>query len=1252
MRAKYADVATTMKALGEIRQCVGQDGVSVDKDDLEEHGYSEWSTSNTDVRPVAIVRPKTTEDVSEIAKICTKYKVPIVPYGAGSSVEGNFSSPYSGICLDMSSMDKIVAFHPEDMDVVVQPGVNWVNLNDKIEETGLFLPLDPSPTALVGGMVATNCSGTNAMRYGTMKDYVVNLTVVLADGSVIKTRYRPRKTSAGYNLTALFTGSEGTLGIITEVTLKLAIIPESFSVATATFSSVKEAADAAFKMMRRGVPLAALELMDEVQMQVINKSGGDGGRMWDELPTLFLKCSRFGQLESKLSGPTSQLDLRALRYGRQMLLCHSHEWQNLSANKSKETANDLGLFASVLGHVGDGNFHQVVMYKPDQEKERKAVEGCINLMMDRALEMEGTVSGEHGIGLGKKHCLEKELGPATIGVMKALKETLDPQMRVSDLVEWRVVQVVHPQLLAAVTLSLAGLATDHPSSNLRRVLQSLQSELKTLALVIPICKELSESGSSLFKVQVKEVVSSLNKLFAVDLFDFLRDISEEHESDDCLKLWSGDFKGLNAIPLVDQEPCESVTSAVRTFNKSMEAYFQMRLEEPTPHLEEPGTKVQKSKNSLQMEIELLLSTLQNQLAECESGVQHQIVLQLAGRKWESSESTAISLFVSGCGNSDTWQEVHYSAPSIYLLDPSDNGLVPYMRCSQVEPQSPEKLLGSSIFLNFGKLLVEIETGSRVVVAEKDNHDNPSLWLTIEKFVREKMPSATESYLQAIEGCLDLHTKASLETAEELTRLTYKSIISHLEKDQSHYRRPSLKRQRDQPDQRYCREEVTANSQARKKWTDRGSNALHHRHNPIMGKSVTFEDVEPSCDQHISDGGATKRARTHTLVPSGLSSEDDIPQTRTSTATADQMSNQTKTVLSNSDCAMTSKIKRSTEKQLQMTSPRERGKGFEIFDDVPEHVHDVRTVAKSKWFYDNINLFLSSYLPDTSSYPQAVSGSKTPSRRVRICVIDTGIDLMHPGVRGGMAGQRLKELKSWKNGPTDMTDNYGHGTHVADIIFRTAPEAEIYVAKIADAKYLPEEDELLIAHAIDWAVAQDVDIISISLGMHRRNHDVDGAVNRAIAAGKILIAAAGNHGNNGPRAFPGSNRHVICIHASDGAGKDGKISPQPSANDDNFMTLGIAVPLTWKQHEIFMSGTSFATAIASAIAADVLEIAKGIAMSPQQHARLNSAEGMRVMFQLLSPTSDGGYRYVAPWGLWNHRRTDGVIRDMILEKLDE
>ena len=213
----------------------------------------------------------------------------MVPFGAGSSVEGNFTSPHGGLCIDLSRMNNIVEFHPDDMDVVVQAGVNWTHLNESIKTSGLFLPVDPSPTALVGGMIATNCSGTNALRYGTMKDYVINLTVVLADGSIIKTRHRPRKTSAGYNLNALFTGSEGTLGIITEATLKLAILPEKHSVAIATFPSVRTATDAASAMIRKGINLAAIELMDDVQMKVVNMSGGAGGRKWEEAATLFLK---------------------------------------------------------------------------------------------------------------------------------------------------------------------------------------------------------------------------------------------------------------------------------------------------------------------------------------------------------------------------------------------------------------------------------------------------------------------------------------------------------------------------------------------------------------------------------------------------------------------------------------------------------------------------------------------------------------------------------------------------------------------------------------------------------------------------------------------------------------------------------------------------------------------------------------------------------------------------------------------------
>ncbi|KAE8420569.1 hypothetical protein BDV36DRAFT_281447 [Aspergillus pseudocaelatus] len=458
--AVYADTETMLQAVNELRHILGEGAVSVEKDDLESHGYSEWSTSNTDSEPVAVVRPTTTEQVSAIAKVCTRYRVPMIPYGAGSSVEGNISAPYSGICIDLSAMDKIVSFHPDDMDVVVQPGVNWVALNETIKESGLFLPLDPSPTATIGGMVATNCSGTNAMRYGTMKDYVLNLTVVLADGSVIRTRHRPRKTSAGYNLNALFTGSEGTLGIITEVTVKLVVSPANLGVATVTFPTVKDAASAASKMIRSGAPLAALELMDDVQMRVINMNGGAGGRKWAELPTLFIKFS--GSNHTIQEG--IQLAKEAARHQKYLSFdCASTEaeiqslwsarkealWACLAVrpegtqiwstdvavpiskmaeiiDQSKERASILGLFHTVLGHVGDGNFHQAIMYNPSKADEQRAVANCVEQMIEQAVELEGTVSGEHGIGLGKKGCLMKELGPATIGVMKALKNTLDP----------------------------------------------------------------------------------------------------------------------------------------------------------------------------------------------------------------------------------------------------------------------------------------------------------------------------------------------------------------------------------------------------------------------------------------------------------------------------------------------------------------------------------------------------------------------------------------------------------------------------------------------------------------------------------------------------------------------------------------------------------------------------------------------------------------------------------------------------------
>jgi len=267
---------------------LGEDAVSTEDDVLHAHGYSEWSSTNIDQLPVAVVYPKTTEEVARIAKVATKYKVPMVPYSGGSSLEANFAAPFGGFSIDFAFMDKILAVHKEDMDVVVQPSIQWMALNEALKPTGLFFPVDPGPSAKIGGMIGTSCSGTNAFRYGPMKDWVLNVTVVLPDGRIIKTRRRPRKTAAGYNLTGLFVGAEGTLGIVTEATLKLAVIPQETKVAVVTFPTIRDAAATAMQVIRSGVPVAAMEIMDDVQMHVVNRAGGTS-RTWEEVPTIFFK---------------------------------------------------------------------------------------------------------------------------------------------------------------------------------------------------------------------------------------------------------------------------------------------------------------------------------------------------------------------------------------------------------------------------------------------------------------------------------------------------------------------------------------------------------------------------------------------------------------------------------------------------------------------------------------------------------------------------------------------------------------------------------------------------------------------------------------------------------------------------------------------------------------------------------------------------------------------------------------------------
>lgn len=456
----YANKRDMEKAINELRYLLGEDAISTDDDDLLMHGYSEWSSINIDQLPVAVAYPKSTEEVSQIAKICHKYRVPMIPYSGGSSLEANFSAPYGGMSIDFTFMDQIISLHADDMDVVVQPSVPWMSLNEQIKESGLFFPVDPGPSARIGGMVGTSCSGTNAVRYGTMKDWVINLTVVLADGTIIKTRRRPRKSSAGYNLTNLFIGSEGTLGLVTEITLKLAVIPQETSVAVVTFPTIRDAAAAASKVMRAGIPVAAMEIMDEVQMSVINRSGSTP-KKWKEVPTMFFKFSgtkagvqeniklvksiakthKSGDFEFAINAEEQKTlwsarkeslwSMLALRNKEGMEVWSTDVAVPLSRlpdiiEVSKKELDDLGIMASILGHIGDGNFHESILYDSKDPRERAAVEKCINDMVDRALEMEGTCTGEHGIGLGKKESLLKELGSETIGVMKSIKGALDP----------------------------------------------------------------------------------------------------------------------------------------------------------------------------------------------------------------------------------------------------------------------------------------------------------------------------------------------------------------------------------------------------------------------------------------------------------------------------------------------------------------------------------------------------------------------------------------------------------------------------------------------------------------------------------------------------------------------------------------------------------------------------------------------------------------------------------------------------------
>ena len=372
---------------------VGEGNVSTNESDLQYHSGSDWSsyTTKENEKPFLIVFPSSTEEVSKVVKVCHERKIPVTGYSGGTSLEGHFSATRGGICMDFSRMNKIIKLHKEDLDDIVQPAKGWEFLNEELGKSGLFFPPDPGPGAMIGGMVGTGCSGTNAYRYGTMRDWVLSLTVVLADGAIIKTRQRPRKSSAGYDLTRMFIGSEGTLGLVTEATLKITVKPKSENVAVASFNTIREAAECVAKVVREGVPIAAVEVLDDVQMRCINESGSTS-RMWKEAPTLFFKFSgtpsavkeqiTIVQKLAKTEGSKSfdfaknADEAGELWSARKDALWsvmakrrddNDHVWTTDVAvpisrlpdiiEETKEDMSTSGLLAAMVGHVGDGNFH-------------------------------------------------------------------------------------------------------------------------------------------------------------------------------------------------------------------------------------------------------------------------------------------------------------------------------------------------------------------------------------------------------------------------------------------------------------------------------------------------------------------------------------------------------------------------------------------------------------------------------------------------------------------------------------------------------------------------------------------------------------------------------------------------------------------------------------------------------------------------------------------------------------------------------
>ena len=405
--------------------------------------------------PDAVVFAHSTEEVRDIINICRRHKTPMIPYGVGTSLEGHTLAINGGVCVDLSQMNKVLAIHAEDLDCTVQAGVTRKQLNEEVRHTGLFFPVDPGADATLGGMASTRASGTNAVRYGTMRENVLSLTVVTADGRIIKTATRSRKSAAGYDLTRLFVGAEGTLGIITEVTVRLYAVPQAISAAVCSFKDMAEAVSTVIETLQTGIPIARSEALCGLTMKAINAYSKTA---YKEQPTLFLE---FHGTVASVKEQVEMLQEIAGEHG-----CEGFEWATRPEDRTRlwsarheayfaglqlkhgaravstdvcvpisrltecmvETARDIAAASMpipMFGHVGDGNFHCMILVMPDSKTDLDEAKAFNDRLVNRALSMEGTCTGEHGIGSGKIASLQKELGEA-VDLMSTLKRAFDP----------------------------------------------------------------------------------------------------------------------------------------------------------------------------------------------------------------------------------------------------------------------------------------------------------------------------------------------------------------------------------------------------------------------------------------------------------------------------------------------------------------------------------------------------------------------------------------------------------------------------------------------------------------------------------------------------------------------------------------------------------------------------------------------------------------------------------------------------------